>query len=267
MATPYSGIPLPGTPVPAPVLAAAADRSIHPVWVNELGGLTYRLGDGPGALFAKWAPAGSGFDLPGEAARMAWAGMFAAVPRVVEHGEDADGSWLVTAALPGEMAVVDRWKADPVTAVRVIGEGLRIFHDALPVAGCPFSWSAEERVAEAHANPERIKARGFHPDYAHLTPETALRRLTDIPPADKLVVCHGDTCPPNTLIGPDGRFAGHVDLGALGVADRWADLAVATWGTTWNYGAGWERPLLDAYGVDPDPERIDYYRLLWEVGP
>jgi hypothetical protein len=46
-----------------------------------------------------------------------------------------------------------------------------------------------------------------------------------------------------------------------------ADLAVATWSTTWNYGPGWEIPLLDAYGVDPDPDRTRYYRLLWEVGP
>ena len=267
MPTPYSGIPLPGTPVPAPVLAAAGDRAIRPIWVNELGGLTYRLGDGPGALFAKWAPVGAGFDLPAEAARMAWAGAFTLVPKVVEHGGDAEGSWLITVALPGEMAVADRWKADPATAVRVIGGGLRAFHDALPVADCPFSWSARERVDEARANVGRLAARGFHDDYARFTPETALRRLADIPPADKLVVCHGDTCPPNTLITRDGRLAGHVNLGALGVADRWADLAVATWATTWNYGPGWGRPLLDAYGVNPDPERTDYYRLLWEVGP
>jgi hypothetical protein len=44
-----------------------------------------------------------------------------------------------------------------------------------------------------------------------------------------------------------------VDLGALGVADRWADLAIATWSTTWNYGPQWQVPLLDAYGTAPDP--------------
>jgi kanamycin kinase len=87
------------------------------------------------------------------------------------------------------------------------------------------------------------------------------------PPVDRLVVCHGDACAPNTLIGDDGSFVGHVDLGSLGVADRWADLAVATWSTTWNYGPGWEEPLLDAYGVNADIERIGYYRLLWELGP
>jgi len=58
-----------------------------------------------------------------------------------------------------------------------------------------------------------------------------------------------------------------VDLGSLGTADRWADLAVATWSTQWNYGAGWEQLLLDAYGTDPDPGRSAYYRLLWDLGP
>ena len=84
---------------------------------------------------------------------------------------------------------------------------------------------------------------------------------------DGLVVCHGDTCAPNTILTNEGRCAGHVDFGALGVADRWADLAVATWSAEWNYGPGWERALLDAYGVRPDHERIRYYRLLWDLGP
>lgn len=53
---------------------------------------------------------------------------------------------------------------------------------------------------------------------------------------------------------------GHVDLGDLGVADRWADLAVATLSLSWNYGGEWEQELLDAYGVDPDRERVEHYR-------
>ncbi len=35
----------------------------------------------------------------------------------------------------------------------------------------------------------------------------------------------------------------------------------------WNYGPGWEAVLLDAYGVDPDDDRIAYYRRLWRLGP
>jgi kanamycin kinase len=60
-----------------------------------------------------------------------------------------------------------------------------------------------------------------------------------------------------------GSGRANVDLGAAGVADRWADLAVATWSTEWNYGSGWDRPLLDAYSIEPDPELIAYHRLLW----
>jgi kanamycin kinase len=86
-----------------------------------------------------------------------------------------------------------------------------------------------------------------------------------IPATDKLVVCHGDACAPNTLLAADGRWSGHVDLGMLGVADRWADLAVATWSAEWNYGPGWDGLLLDSYGIEHDPERTRYYRLLWDL--
>lgn len=261
-----SSVPPPDFPVPDPIREAAGALAILPVWTNATGGATYRLGEGPDARYAKWSPATSDMDLGREAARMRWAATFVTVPRVLELASNAEGSWLITAALDGEMAVVDRWKQDPATAVRVIGEGLRAFHDALPVADCPFEASAEERVADARRFAPQRAGRTLHPDFAHLSQADALRRVADIPPVDLLVVCHGDTCAPNTLLSPDGRLAGHVDLGDLGVADRWSDLAIATWSTTWNYGAGWEQPLLDAYGIAPDAERTEYYRLLWEVG-
>ena len=93
--------------------------------------------------------------------------------------------------------------------------------------------------------------------------EVAGREDGPPPPVDRLVVCHGDPCVPNTLLDVDGTVTGHVDLGALGVADRWADLAVASWSTVWNFGPGYEVPLLAAYGVEADPVRMDYYRALW----
>jgi kanamycin kinase len=113
----------------------------------------------------------------------------------------------------------------------------------------------------------RIRPEGWHADHRHLDLEQAIALLERAPSVDRLVVCHGDTCAPNTLIGDDGRCTGHVDLGALGVADRWADLAIATWSTRWNYGDGWEQALLDAYGIAADEERTRYYRLLWDLGP
>lgn len=255
--------------MPPAVRAVAGDRPLHLVWENELGGLTFQIGRGRDRCFIKWTPATSGIDLAREVARLRWAVGYVAVPRVLDSGADNTGSWIRTAGLPGESAVSARWRAEPARAVTAIGAGLRAFHDALPVAQCPFTWSIEDRLADtrARAAAGRIDPAGWHPELAHLTLCDALGLLADAPTVDVPVVCQGDACAPNTLLADDGRWSGHVDLGELGIADRWADLAVATWSTLWNYGPGWEIPLLEAYGVDPDPARIGYYRLLWELGP
>ncbi|WP_240436942.1 aminoglycoside 3'-phosphotransferase [Streptomyces sporangiiformans] len=235
--------------MPASIAALAGDRPLLPVWQNELGGLTFRIGDdGEGRLFAKWSPPDSGLDLAAEAERLRWAGRFTPVPRVRDHGADEGGTWLVTHELPGESAVTPRWKQDPATAVRALGAGLRALHERLPVTDCPFSWTVDHRLEVARHAGVEVPA-----------------DLPEPPPIDRLVVCHGDPCVPNTLLHEDGSWSGHVDLGALGVADRWADLAVATWSTEMNYGPGWEDALLDAYGTAPDPRRTDYYLRLWNV--
>ncbi|MET0862897.1 MAG: aminoglycoside 3'-phosphotransferase [Nakamurella sp.] len=260
-----AGRPAADEPVPAAVVAWAAGRPLLPVWRNELGGLTFRVRPDH---FIKWTPLGSGIDLGSEIRRLRWAAAFTPVPPVIEQGADADGSWFVSSALPGESAVADRWLADPERAARAIGHGLRALHDRLPVDGCPFSWSVHERLTQvfSRAGHGNLSPDGWDEGHRQLTVADALERLADPPPVDRLVVCHGDACAPNTLIDSAGEWCAHVDFGALGVADRWADLAVATWSTQWNYGPGWEGVLLDAYGVEPDPERTAYYRLLWDLG-
>lgn len=229
--------------VPRTVRRLAGDASLTPVWENERGGLTFRTGD---RRFIKYGPRNLETSMRGEAARLRWAASYTPVPTVVEHGEDERHEWLVTTALDGDSAVAPRWVAHPAVAVRAVGEGLRALHDVLPVASCPFEWDVAGRIANAAGRGIRV------PD-----------ALREPPPNDVLVVCHGDACCPNTLVGADGRWAGHVDFDALGVADRWADIAVASMSTEWNYGPGWADTLIAAYGVAPDRERLGYYRNLW----
>ncbi|MCM3780806.1 aminoglycoside 3'-phosphotransferase [Microbacterium hydrocarbonoxydans] len=236
-------IPEAALPVPEIVSSLAAGAALTPVWRNSLGGVTFRTDDG---RFIKWGPHDLEANMRDEAERMRWARRWTTVPEVLDQGEDAAHEWLVTAALPGRSAVDPRWVADPETAVRAVGRGLRELHDALPVAECPWSWDPASRIANAAARGIRV------PDH-----------LRTPPPVDVLVACHGDACVPNTLLDDDGRPLGHVDLAALGVADRWADIAVASMSTAWNFGPGWEDALIEAYGVEPDRARIDYYRRLW----
>jgi kanamycin kinase len=259
----------PAIPIPESVATIATGGPLRLVWENMLGGLTFEVGAEPERRFVKWSPKTACLDVGGEIARLGWAGAHLAVPAVLSTGSDDEGDWMVTRALPGLNAVSERWRADPTTAVVAIGRGLRAMHEALPIDECPFSWSAESRVALAHSRATLglIDPNDWHEDHHGLDLAAALVRVSEIPPVDRLVVCHGDACSPNTLIADDGTCSGHTDLGALGVADRWADLAVATWSTVWNYGKGFEGLLLDAYGVAPDTARTTYYRLLWDLGP
>jgi len=263
-----SGAPRGAVLVPPSLEHVVGTATCRCVWQNGLGGLTFELAGDP-RRFVKWSPVTSGLELEPEVVRLAWLADRVPVPRVLDHGRDGSGSWMVTAALPGENAVAPRWKAAPQVAVREIGRGLRAFHDALPISSCPFSWSAAERAADARhrAAAGRLSAAAWHPSHRHLSAADALALVAHAPDADRLVVCHGDACAPNTLLDSDGSWSGHVDLGAVGVADRWADLAIATWSTQWNYGPGWEALLLDAYGIELDVRRTAYYRLLWDLGP
>lgn len=255
--------------MPGAVVRFARGRAVRAVWANALGGVTFEVGHDPDRAFVKWFPPWRACDAEDEVVRLHWARGFTAVPQVLDAGDDDEGAWIATRALNGENAVSARWKTDPVVAVRAIGEGLRAFHDALPVGECPFSWSTDDRIADAQrraALGELDPAR-WHESHRSLGVAAAFELVADVPHIDELVVCHGDACAPNTLLTADGRWRAHVDLGMLGVADRWADLAVATWSLEWNYGADWEPEFLDAYGVEADPERTRYYRLLWDLGP
>lgn len=241
-------IPAPDIPVPDKVRALGGAADLTPVWINGYGGVTFRATDAGGIRFIKLDPHNPEWSAAGEAERLRWAARYTPVPRVLETGRDATHEWLVTEGMPGESAVSPRWLADPETAVRAIGEGLRALHEALPVEECPFRWDVPTRLADA-------AARGIRVPDALRTP----------PPVDRLVVCHGDACAPNTLVTDAGTWSGHVDLGALGFGDRWADIAVAALSLEWNYGPGWEDALLAAYGIERDAERMSYYLELWNA--
>ncbi|SFR97180.1 kanamycin kinase [Agrococcus baldri] len=228
-----------GTPVPRAIARLAEHHPVELVWRNETGGITARIDRPNGSVYAKWSPAGSGESLADEAERMRWLAQAGPlpVPRVLDQASDAAGETLVTAAIDAASIVSAAGLRDPERAAAALGEGLRCLH-ALPVADCPFP----------------------APDWTASTLDSA----ADGAGPDDLVVCHGDPCAPNTLLA-SGRFAGLVDLGRVGVGDRWSDLAIASWSLEWNGLADAEPAFWRAYGVVPDAARIAGWRALWDA--
>lgn len=238
-------IPAPGTDVPPLVAHLAAGRSVAAIWRNDLGGVTYRFGDEVVKWFRghHWE-----VDLAAEADRLTWAGQWAPVPEVMDHGRGRGGQWLRTRAIDAESAVHPSNAVDPASTVDALGRGLRRWHDRLPVAGCPYRWDIATRL-------------DARPDPATGAVELAAR--ADQVETD-LVVCHGDACSPNFLVR-HGDVVAYVDLGQLGVADRWADLAPALMSLEWNFGGGWQQQFLRAYGCPLDAEKLEFYSALWDL--
>ena len=223
-------------PVPGIVGQVADGRPVEFVWRNELGGLTFRTGD----RYVKWNPTSTGIHLARERDRLEWIWTRHPAPRVVDYGSDGDAEWLVTESLPGGHAVGSAWRARRPEAIRAIATGLRAIH-RIPIDDFPSHWTSEVWVGR--------------------TPPA----LGPRPPLDEPVLVHGDACAPNTLITTTGDWAGHVDFGDLAVGDKWADLAVASMSLDWNFGTGHQREFFDSYGIEPDEQRISYYRALWEL--
>lgn len=219
-----------------------------PIWLNEMGGLTVRFSVGRGGAsrsrYLKRNELPNSEDLALEAEKLEWLNRRHPAPRVLDHVRGDGVEYLITEALPGTNAIDPLNVSAANRTITEIGRGLRMLHD-LPIDDCPWTWSIEERT--------------------ELLDAEAAARLGPTPSIDRLVVSHGDPCAPNTLLGDDGRFIGHVDMQRLGVADRWADLAVTTMSFGWNYPSYDEKLFWEAYGLEPDRARIHSYRELWNA--
>ncbi len=225
------GLSVPGV---ARDLADGAEPEL--VWRNDLGGLTFRLG----GRYLKWNPHSTGVDLERERVRLEWISVRHPAPRVVDHGTTEEAQWLLTDALPGGPAVGDTWRARCPEAIRAVAEGLRALH-GIATDAMPASWAHDSWVCRQPAS------------------------LGPRPIVSSPVLVHGDACAPNTLLSIGGDWTGNVDFGDLASGDRWADLAIASLSLDWNFGEGHQQEFFDAYGVAPDEERIQYYRMLWEL--
>ncbi|MFZ5780516.1 MAG: APH(3')-II family aminoglycoside O-phosphotransferase [Pseudomonadota bacterium] len=234
--------------------------------IGRSGALVFRLeSEGRPALFVKSEAVDDLAELPGEGLRLRWLAQHAVpAPRLQSQVTSQGRHWLLASALPGRDLASSPGLA-PRRVVALAADALRDLH-RLPADACPFDHRLDRRIADARARVDAgaVDEADFDEerrgrDAADLLAELIARR----PQAEDLVVAHGDACLPN-LMAQAGRFAGFVDCGRLGVADRHQDLALACWSVRHNLGEAWVAPFLRHYGVPADPERLAYYRLLDE---
>ncbi|MEG9501366.1 MAG: APH(3'') family aminoglycoside O-phosphotransferase [Methylorubrum extorquens] len=243
-----------------------------PIRAGESGDAVYRRSDA--AAFAKVAGPGRAAELRGERDRLLWLEkQDIPCPRVLDWQEA--GTYLVTSAIPG-LPASELTGDDLVAAWPSIVAMVATLHCLDPLS-CPF----ERRLGPMLKRARDVVARGaVNPDFLPdedraVRPTTLLARVESELPirledeAREMVVCHGDATMPNLMVEPGTlRCTGFVDLGRLGTADPYADLALmlANASEAWTSEAQ-ARHAFDALfrglGIDrPDRGRLDFYLRL-----
>ncbi|WP_269845463.1 APH(3') family aminoglycoside O-phosphotransferase [Caulobacter endophyticus] len=238
-----------------------------PATAGEGGATVLRLAaPGRPTLFLKSGTGAVATDIRAEARRLAWLAGRAPVPTVLAL-DDRDGEVrLLTTAVPG-VSAHDWLEAHPESAAALVAELARMLAalHALPVAGCPFDATPAVRVEEAARRLAEglVDADDFDDERAGADPEDLLVQLhAGVPAAPDLVVAHGD-CTLDNILVEDSRPTGFIDVGRLGIADRWQDLALIRRSLS-EFEDGLSDLLLTAYGAPQDQAREGFHLLLDE---
>ena len=225
--------------------------------------------------FAKVVSAAAVSTLEAERDRIEWlSGTGIPGPRVLDWRATEHSAALITSAVAGVPA--DRLNpAQLAQAWPSITDTLHRLHN-LPASTCPFSRTLDEMMGLARATVAKNRVHAeFLPQHLIDTPPTVILdglerdlRLRREQEAADTVVCHGDFCLPNILIDPDTSLvAGLIDLGRLGRADPYADIALllANARETWpdeRTARQADHDFASRYGITLDPERLDFYLRL-----
>ena len=243
------------------------------VTTGESGAIVLRSADG--SRYAKFVNADQQGVLQAERDRVHWAsGNGIPTAQVLDWAASGEWSCLLTSAVPGVSAdrlpAASLWQAWPsITAT------LRQLH-ALPAEDCPFDRGlsemfalADDVVVRGTTNPQFLPA-----EVRHVPAPEVLRRLRSErqerlveEDADR-VVCHGDLCLPNVMVDPATHVVtGLIDLGRLGRADRYADIALllansrGTW-TDETQAIAADKLFADGYSITLNAERRQFYLCL-----
>jgi aminoglycoside 3'-phosphotransferase I len=262
--------PHPPIPAPAGLSAELGTYTWTRQTVGESGGAVYRLhgkADAPD-LFLKHGKHAIADDITDEMTRLRWLAGHVPVPAVAHFVRTADEAWLLMTALPGQSAyqVMEAHPELQGAVVDALARFLRRLH-AIPLSACPFTSDHTYRLAHARARIDAglVDEDDFDEEREGWSAEQVWDAMQGLMPlVPDPVVTHGDYSLDNLFIC-DRQVVGCVDVGRVGIADRYQDIAIV-----WNCLAEFGRPLQDRflvqYGLsDPDWDKLRFHLLLDEL--
>ncbi len=201
------------------------------------------------------------------------------VPKILAYCVESETAYTLMSKITGKMLCDETYLNNPKTLIHIAAEGMKLLWNT-DISDCPYKVSRlEERLKEARYNVENglvdednVEPETFGPG-GFSNPMELLCWLEHNRPEEDIVLTHGDFCLPNIFANED-RLSGFIDIGKMGPADRWQDVAIALRSLKHNFdgifATGVQRfdfepkMLLDELGIEMDEEKNRYYMLLDE---
>jgi aminoglycoside phosphotransferase len=207
--------------------------------------------------------------LEAEEQRLQWLCGRLPVPEVHYYAHNGQFEFLLTSEIAGTVSCDRSFQDNVPEVVRLLAQGLQMIH-RVDMTDCPFDQRSAPQleIARRYSADHIIDKTLFNIEFQGMDVQEVYELTLKLCPREEdLVFTHGDYCLPNILLNQVLRKVnGFIDWGRGGVADRYADLALAARSLTLNFGAQWVPLLFQEYGLTtPDHDKLRFYRALDEI--
>lgn len=201
------------------------------------------------------------------------------VPKVICAVKENGLCYLLMSRIKGKMSCDEYYLERPDELCEHLATALKMLW-AVDISYCPKMTTIDDELIDAKYQVDNklydldnVEADTFGENGRFRTPEDLLKWLQDNKPEYEPVLSHGDFCLPNIFID-NGRISGFIDLGDTGIADKWRDVALCYRSLLHNFdgtygGKVYENfspdLLLEKLGLEPNWDKINYYRLMDEL--
>lgn len=215
-----------------------------------------------------------------ESAIVQWLNHQIPLPKISVYAVENDMAFTLMSKVEGKMLCEMEYLNKPELVIDLVAQSLKKMWE-IDVSDCPYQTSRlTERLKAAEYNvsnklvdldntePETFGENGFE------SPEELLEWLKHNRPQEDIVLTHGDFCLPN-IFAKGNEISGFIDLGKMGPADRWQDIAIAVRSLEHNFDGRYfggkrifdfkPQMLPDALSIEFDEEKYRYYILLDEL--
>ena len=238
--------------------------------VGASGACVYRLHSKYRApdLFLKHGQDAIADNITDEMTRLRWLAPYIAVPAVAQFVRTPDQAWLLMTAMKGKTAyqVLQSSPELGPAVVDALVAFLRRLH-AIPVSACPFNSDHAFRLSQARRRIDSglVEVDDFDAERDGWTAEQVWEAMQGyLPVTPDPVVTHGDFSLDN-LFMHEGEVVGCIDVGRLGIADRYQDLAIVC-NCLGEFDKSLQERLFLQYGLPiPDQRKLQFHLLLDEL--